>query len=145
MRGIFFRCFVAELYFCHFLFRNDDQSLHVTFIVVPTGEDVIGSPDDEPEGDHGETIHSVQLSRAVAFCETELTWRQYKLYDQGKTRQAWQQQFGHELGPTDPLFGVNRYDAVTYCRWLSERAGASESSPCYDDPSGLTQDDEGNP
>jgi len=121
------------------------HSLYFTFIVFPAGEYTIGSPEDEPDRNSNEAQHRVKLTRPVAVCNDEMTWQNYDPIDQGKTRSAWQRQFGRTLGDTDPAFGINWYESITYCRWLSAQLGIEESAQCYQNAEDLTQDDQGNP
>ena len=74
-----------------------------------------------------------------------MTWAQYDPLDGGQTHRAWERQFTRKLSPADPAFGINWFEAVTYCRWLTAQAGQAETAQCYDDPQSLPKDAEGNP
>ena len=54
-------------------------------------------------------------------------------------------QFSRKLGDHDPAFGINWYESLAYCRWLTTQAQLGESSQCYDAPEPLPKDQEGNP
>ena len=54
-------------------------------------------------------------------------------------------QWKREIKDDAPVFGRNWFDAVTYCRWLSAQSGIAEAQQCYDDPTTLQQDEQGNP
>ena len=49
------------------------------------------------------------------------------------------------IGDSDPVVGVSWFESVTYCRWLTKQTGLSEDAQCYEDPSSLPKDGEGNP
>lgn len=121
------------------------EALYFTFIVFPAGEYTIGSSDAEPERRRDELQHKVKLTRPFAVCNQELTWRNYDPIDEGGQRQDWQELIGRTLGETDPTFGVNWYEAITYCRWLSTQLGVEESGQCYENPDDLSIDYNGNP
>lgn len=125
---------------------SDEQGrFYLTFIVFPPDEFTMGSPDSEPNHQFDETQHQVTLTRPIAVCDRELTWSQWDTFDGPRKRQAYGHQFSKTLGDSDPVFGVEWFDAVTYCRWLSEQAGLSEDEQCYEDPTSLPKDGEGNP
>ncbi len=126
-------------------FFTTTQSLHFTFIVFPPGEFTMGSPDTEPNRVPDETQHLVTLTRPIAVCDRELTWAQWMAMEGTGRRDAYARQSSKTLGDNDPVFAVNWFEAVTYCRWLSERAGWSEDAQCYEDPTSLPKDGEGNP
>ncbi|HVC96234.1 MAG TPA: formylglycine-generating enzyme family protein, partial [Pirellulales bacterium] len=113
---------------------------HMTFVVFPAGEYLIGSVPDEADRNANEPRHAVKLTRPIAVSDREITWEQIRSFDLAGNfdrHGAWEKQFGKKLTPEEPAFGVNWYDAVGYCRWLSERAGMAEDDQAYADPSSL--------
>jgi len=107
----------------------EQDSVYLTFVVFQPGEYEIGSADDS-EGI--ERRHAVRITRSFAVCDREITWAQFDPFDGGGHRKAWADQFGSELSSDDPVFGVSWFDAVGYCRWLTEQRGFSEPDQCYD-------------
>jgi formylglycine-generating enzyme required for sulfatase activity len=71
------------------------------------------------------------LTRGFALSDRPVTWRQFDAFDGGSHRAAWSRQFGRELGDDDPVFGVNWFESVAYCRWLTSQSGLSESDQAY--------------
>ena len=122
-----------------------DQKIYFTFVVFPPGEYWMGSPKDQADRQTNERLHRVTLTRPLALNMYEVTWAQYDPVDGGQTHRAWEQQFNRKLTPEDPAFGVNWFEAVAYCRWLTMQLGWPESEQCYDDPQSLPKDAEGNP
>jgi formylglycine-generating enzyme required for sulfatase activity len=106
------------------------EAIYFTFIVFPAGEYEIGSPEDEPER-NDEPRRRVRLTRGFALSDRPVTWRQFDAFDGGSHRAAWSRQFGRELGDDDPVFGVNWFESVAYCRWLTSQSGLSESDQAY--------------
>ncbi|MFO7903245.1 MAG: formylglycine-generating enzyme family protein, partial [Pirellulaceae bacterium] len=123
----------------------DPKPFHFTFIVFPPGEYMMGSPDGEAGRNNDENRHLIKLTRPIAVSDREVTWAQFSPFDEGGHHEAWEEQFEKELGPNDPAFGVNWFEAVEYCRWLTEQAGMGESDQCYADRETLPRDAEGNP
>jgi formylglycine-generating enzyme required for sulfatase activity len=113
--------------------------------VFPAGEYTIGSPDGEADRNIDERLHRVTLTQPISVCDRELTWAQYDPMDNRQRHTRWERQFNRKLGPSDPVFGVNWSDSVTYCRWLTAQSGMGKESQCYDDPELLPKDQEGNP
>ena len=121
------------------------RSLYLTFIVFPAAVYTIGSPGEKSRRQGDDFQHSVMLTRPLAVCNEEMSWRYYDPIDQGQKRLASQKQLGRTLVETDPVFGVNWYESITYSRWLSAQAGIDESDQCYDPPENLPVDGYGNP
>ena len=122
-----------------------EQSLYFTFIVFPAGQYRLGSPDGEADEQLDERLRQVVLTRPFAVCDRELTWAQFDPIDNRRKHIAWEHQFERKLGDHDPAFGINWFEAVSYCRWLTTQSQFDEKSQCYDDPGMLTTDQEGNP
>ncbi|HUY34672.1 MAG TPA: SUMF1/EgtB/PvdO family nonheme iron enzyme [Pirellulales bacterium] len=112
-------------------------NFHITFVVFPAGEYLIGSAPDEVDRHADERRHAVKLTRPIAVSDREITWEQYNSFDHRGHHDSWEKQFGRTLTLEEPAFGVNWYEAVSYCRWLSERAGMSEEDQAYPAPSSL--------
>lgn len=124
----------------------------MTFVLIPPGEFVMGSPDDEPgHGDtpYDETQHPVRLTRPFYLSKTETTVGQFRRFveetghvtDGEKNggghahdeRAVWKHRRGTSwkkpgyAGPykqldEHPVVHVSYTDAVAFCRWLSRRA-----------------------
>jgi serine/threonine protein kinase/formylglycine-generating enzyme required for sulfatase activity len=125
--------------------KEDNQKIYITFVVFPPGEYLMGSPKDEADREKGEPLHRVKLTRPLAVSACEVTWAQYDPLEGGQWHAEMEQQWGRKLAPDEPAFGVNWFEAVTYCRWLTAQSGWSEADQCYDDPESLSKDAEGNP
>jgi formylglycine-generating enzyme required for sulfatase activity len=111
-----------------------EQVFHITFIVFTPGEYVIGSPPGETDRRDDETRHSVKLTRPFAVSDREITWKQYNAIDNARRHDALEEQVGRTLAIEEPVFGVNWYEAVSYCRWLTEIAAMREDDQAYAAP-----------
>jgi formylglycine-generating enzyme required for sulfatase activity len=71
-------------------------------------------------------IHTVTIIRAFTIAKYAVTYDEYDKYsdDIGKSRVDDRDRGRGSL----PVFGVDWYDVVAYCNWLSEKAGLV---PCY--------------
>ena len=121
------------------------KTLHFTFVVFQPREFAMGSPDEEPGRESDEMQHQVTLTRPIAVCDRELTWAQWMPREGTGRRDAYKRQFSRTLGDNDPVFGVDWFDAVSYCHWLGKQAGLSKDEQCYEDPSSLPKVVQGKP
>lgn len=122
--------------------------IHITFVVFPAGEYLIGSAPDEADRQADERLHRVKLMRPLAVGDREITWEQIRSFDGANNtnrHDAWEKQLSRQLSREEPAFGVSWFEAVSYCRWLTEQAHMPESDQCYVDPQTLAKDAEGNP
>ncbi|MGH7138862.1 MAG: formylglycine-generating enzyme family protein, partial [Pirellulales bacterium] len=118
---------------------------YVTFVVFPPGKYFVGSRDGDDGRQGDERRHAIKITRAFALSDREIAWEHYNPFDGGRIHDAFEKQLGRKLTPSEPAFGVNWFEAVSYCRWLSTQLSISESDQCYTDPASLEKDAEGNP
>jgi formylglycine-generating enzyme required for sulfatase activity len=112
-------------------------TFYSTFVVFPAGEYLMGSAPDETNRQGDEPRHLVKLTRPIAVGDREITWEQIHSFDLAikfNRHDAWEEQYERTLTPADPAFGVSWYEAVAYCRWLTECAGMAEDDQAYGDP-----------
>jgi formylglycine-generating enzyme required for sulfatase activity len=101
--------------------------IYFTMLVYPGGEFEMGLPGEQQR-------KSVPGTFAVS--DREVTWRQFSAVDDDTHRKSWEKQFQQQLGgrdlhPDEPVFGVGWFDAVNYCRWLTESKMPGEKNQCY--------------
>ncbi|QDS94418.1 Serine/threonine-protein kinase PknB [Roseimaritima multifibrata] len=96
-------------------------------ILKKPGKNWLGSPPGEPGRDGvKERQIPVSIDRSFAIATTEVTLAQFREF-----RPDWS--YADSYTPTDdcPVIGVTWYDALKYCRWLSERENFAETQMCY--------------
>jgi formylglycine-generating enzyme required for sulfatase activity len=121
------------------------NSFCITFIVFSPGKYLLGSPDGEADRQTDERRHQVEITRSYAISDREITWAQFNPFD-GADKHDWMETlYDRELALAEPAFGVDWFQAVSYCRWLTSQMGVAESEQSYADPSSLEKDGEGNP
>jgi formylglycine-generating enzyme required for sulfatase activity/serine/threonine protein kinase len=110
----------------------------VTFIVFAPGAFLMGSPPDEEHRLRNEHQHRVQLTRAFAVADREVSWAQY---------QRFLHETGHKAGDDEsaedgrlPAVDVTWPEAVEYCRWLTAKTGGN-AVLCYEGPPGAAASD----
>lgn len=106
------------------------QTFFMTFIVIPAGRYTIGSPENELGHETDEPLHEVTISRPFAILDREVTFTEMSFFDGWYTKVM--QDKGLEA--VDAAVGSDWYDAVRFCRWLTEQAGWSEEQQPYPDP-----------
>lgn len=94
--------------------------------IQPPDHFQIGSPSWEPGRDSAESRQTIHGLPAFEISATEVTVKQYGLFDR---------EFRHADSITPsadcPVTKIAFYDAVRYCRWLSEKEEIPESRMCY--------------
>jgi serine/threonine protein kinase/formylglycine-generating enzyme required for sulfatase activity len=113
----------------------------LTFAVCPPGDFLMGSAARETDRDNDETIHQVTLTRAFGIGVHEVTREQFDRYQV----ESGGKQMSSAGNPLVPVIGISWFEAVSYCRWLTQRCGLGESDQCYDDPSALAKGPDGFP
>jgi formylglycine-generating enzyme required for sulfatase activity len=101
--------------------------IYFTMLVYPGGEFEMGDPGQQKRK---------SVSGPFAVSDSEVTWRQFSAVDDDTHRKSWEKQFQQQLGgrdlhPDEPVFGVSWFDAVNYCRWLTESKMPGETNQCY--------------
>jgi len=103
--------------------------IYFTMLVYPGGEYEMG--------EIGAT-ETVTVPGPLAVSDREVTWRQFSPIDGDSHRQSWEKQpsfqsvlQGRRLQPDEPVFGVTWFDAVNYCRWLTESKMPGEENQSY--------------
>jgi formylglycine-generating enzyme required for sulfatase activity/tRNA A-37 threonylcarbamoyl transferase component Bud32 len=98
-----------------------------TFAVIKDpAEFTMGSPKAEDGRDPDEIQHRVRIPRSFALATKEVTLEQYRRFPH-------KQEHMKQYGPTDqhPINSVTWFEAVAFCRWLSEQEGVPEDQMVY--------------
>lgn len=103
------------------------EDAHVMSVVRGPVEFEMGSvPQSIDRNDFAEKLHTVKIDRSFAIATKEVTVEQFLRSDPGADY------FSTISRKADcPINGVSWYDAVRYCRYLSELEGLDESEMCY--------------
>jgi formylglycine-generating enzyme required for sulfatase activity len=101
--------------------------IYFTMLVYPGGEFEMGDPGQQ---------ETKKVPGPFAVSDREVTWRQFSAIDDDTHRKSWEKQFQQQLGgrglePDEPAFGVSWFEAVNYCRWLTENKMPGERNQCY--------------
>ena len=89
---------------------------------------LMGSPDSEADRSHIEDQREVTIPHSFAIATKETTNRQFQQYREHPYNLANQK---YSPDPNCPVINVSWYDAVKYCRWLSEQEGIPEDEMCF--------------
>lgn len=86
----------------------------------------MGSPPAEPDRTDVERLHTRQIRGRFAVATKEVTVEQFLAYSPAF-------KFGRNYSPDArcPIIDVPWYEAIKYCRWLSEREGIQPEAMCY--------------
>ena len=97
------------------------RELRPTMLQLPTGEFQMGRAGNDPEKRYEDELpqHRVEIARAYAMSETEVTQGQYQAV-MGTNPSAF---VGKQDSARRPVEQVSWYEAIEYCNKLSEREG----------------------
>jgi formylglycine-generating enzyme required for sulfatase activity len=114
---------------------DDVRSFFMTFIVFQPGDYMIGSAGEVDGLRQDEQRHRVTLTRPFAILDRSVT--------RGEVEEFGVKSAIDEFSPTldCPMVGTNWFEAVLYCRWLTERLGMTEEDQPYPSPESLSQRD----
>jgi serine/threonine protein kinase/formylglycine-generating enzyme required for sulfatase activity len=101
-----------------------------TMAVIHPRDFVMGSPEHEPNRADTERLHAKRIPRSFALGTKEVTLKEFKTFldaNPGISRGC----LGFSREEDGPVIGVTWFEAVQYCRWLSEREGVSEDQMCF--------------
>ena len=115
---------------------NPPETFYYTFIVFTGGDYKIGSSDDEPDRDKTEFRTPVTLTQPFAILDREITMAEL-VWFKPEAYSAYAYMANNDTKPADAGFGLDWYDSVRFCRWLSLQSGCSEADQSYADPAGL--------
>jgi formylglycine-generating enzyme required for sulfatase activity len=99
------------------------NSIGMKFVVIPPGEFMMGSPEDEPGRQDDETLHKVTLTKAFELGVYEVTQEQYEKV-MGTNPSSFK-------GPQNPVEQVTWSDAVAFCKLLSDLPEEKASGYVY--------------
>jgi len=105
------------------VFRDplDNGEQGPALVVIPPGEFLMGSPEDEPGRAGNERRHRVLIKRPFALGQTPVTFADYTLFCEASGRH-WPDHEDWGRGQR-PVINVDWLDAVAYCEWLSMQTG----------------------
>jgi sulfatase modifying factor 1 len=103
-------------------------------LLVEAGSFQMGSTNG---GSDEQPVHTVHITRPFYIAKYAMTFEEYDLFCDDTIGIHRPKDKGWGRG-AHPLSGVNWYDAVKYCNWLSEEEGLP---PCYEVKGKLTQCD----
>jgi formylglycine-generating enzyme required for sulfatase activity len=87
----------------------------------------MGSPASEADREEDlEARHLRRIPRSFAVADREVTVAQYLRF-----RKKFPYRKKYSPAPDGPIINITWYDAVAYCRWLSEQEGVPEEQMCY--------------
>lgn len=100
-----------------------DGSLGPDMVVIPPGEFLMGSPEDEEGHYSDERQHRVKIEQPFAMGKYEVTFAEYDRFAEATGRgkphdKGW---WRRKRPVINPVINVSWYDAVAYAKWLSEQ------------------------
>ena len=103
-------------------------------VLVEAGDFEMGSTDGYADE---QPVHTVAITKPFYIGKYEVTFEEYDIFCENTLRYNKPDDRGKGRGKR-PVIGVDWYDAIEYCNWLSEKEGLS---PCYSGKGKVTQCD----
>jgi formylglycine-generating enzyme required for sulfatase activity len=91
----------------------------------------MGSPTTEPERFENEELHRQRIGRSFAVATRKVTVEQFQRFLKAHPEVEHKYSKRYSPDPDGPVISVLWYEAVQYCRWLSEQEGLPEEEMCY--------------
>jgi formylglycine-generating enzyme required for sulfatase activity len=113
----------ARLFLPGKVFRDIDAPWCPELVVIPPGEFIMGSPEDEAARTDVEgPQHRVTFASPFALGKYPVTFEEYDHFCESTTagKKSWDHGWGRGRRP---VINVSLEDAETYCAWLSARTG----------------------
>jgi formylglycine-generating enzyme required for sulfatase activity/tetratricopeptide (TPR) repeat protein len=110
------------------------NGLGQTMVCIPEpAEFLMGTPPDDPDWLLDEPLRRERITHGFAIAAREVSRREFLAYLRA-TRDRGSLHYDLDRLCPDPEGAMPRvswFDAIKYCRWLSERDGVSEDQMCY--------------
>jgi formylglycine-generating enzyme required for sulfatase activity len=104
---------------------------HTLAVVTGPVEFLMGSPDHEQGRRKDETLHLTRIPRSYAIATKEVTVKQFKSFLRDNPGIARNHPDISELNPDSAMPSVTWFEAVQYCRWLTEQEHIPAEQACY--------------
>lgn len=109
----------------------ETNSIGIALRQIPAGEFKMGQPSGPAWHQGGEwdeaPVHKVRLTHSFWMSETEITNLQYEEFD--PQHKGLRGAFGFSKEDSEPVVQVSWNDAVSFCKWLSEKEGRTYRLP----------------
>ncbi len=99
---------------------------NIEMVDIPAGYFYMGSKGEKENHDEA-PIHKVVISSSFRMSVTEITNKQYEAYD--SSHKALRGKSGFSVDDDEPVLQVSWYDAMAFCKWLSEKTGKNYRLP----------------
>jgi serine/threonine protein kinase/formylglycine-generating enzyme required for sulfatase activity len=108
------------------------NSKGMTFVHFPGPiEFAMGTPASEPDHMDLESLHRRRIERSFALANRKVTVRDFQAFRKAHPEVYHDYTKKYSPDPDCPITVITWYDAVEFCRWLSEEEGIPEEEMCY--------------
>jgi formylglycine-generating enzyme required for sulfatase activity len=102
-----------------------------TLVLLPgPHEFAMGSPKHEVGRFDAEVLHRKTIPRGFALASKEVTGAQFQRFRRDHPNVPIRERKDFSPDPDGPIIGVTWYEAMQYCRWLSEQEGVPKEQMC---------------